>query len=197
VGRSDLREGTFMTSPDLVVNGEDTGNWFKAIGGDESVPAWAQREVAELFVTQMAKDADRAEVEEVIQQPRSGDFGLMVPKTKIYFRLSGGHKDAAVFLAGLLATLLTHGAAATVLAPGIASLWTRVSKLSNDQRAMFAVMQQVAEQKSLSLYKDRIPQEDILAAWPSQMRQQGLRLLADLEEVGVVKRAGDEWKAVL
>jgi hypothetical protein len=58
-------------------------------------------------------------------------------------------------------------------------------------------MQQVAEQKSLSLYKDGIPQKDILAAWPSEKRQQGLRLLADLEEAGVVKRAGDEWTAVL
>lgn len=186
-----------MTSPDLVVNGEDTGNWFKAIGADENVPAWAQREVAELFVTQIAKDAERAELEEVIQQPRPGDFGVLVPKTKIYFRLRGVHKDAAIFLAGLLATLLTHGAAAPVIAPAVASLWTRVSKLTNDQRAMFAVMQQVAEQKSLSLYEDRIPQADILAAWPSEKRQQGLRLLADLEESGVVKRAGDEWTAVL
>jgi hypothetical protein len=111
--------------------------------------------------------------------------------------LRGVHKDAAVFLAGLLATLLTHGAAAPVIAPAVVSLWTRVSKLTNDQRAMFAVVQQVAEQKSLSLYKDRIPQDDILAAWPSEKRQQGLRLLADLEEAGVAKRAGDEWTAVL
>jgi hypothetical protein len=186
-----------VTSSDLVVNGEDTDSWFQAIGADQNVPAWVQTEVAKLFVAQIASDADRAEIQKMNRDPRPGDYGALIPKTRIYVRVRGIHKDAAVFLAGLLATLVTHGAAVPVVAPGVVSLWTRVSLLTSDQRAMFAVIQRVAEQKSLSFYKDWIPQEEILAAWPNGNRQQALRLLAELKEAGAITGTGNEWKAVL
>lgn len=186
-----------MTSSDLVVNGEDTASWFKAIGADENVPAWVQKEVAELFAAQIATDADdTAKTRKDNPAPRPGGYGVPVGKTKIYVQVRGIHKDAAVFLAGLLATLVTHGAAAPVIAPGVVSLWNRVSVLTSDQRAMFGVMHEVAAQKSLSIYKNYISQEEILAAWPNGNRKEGLRLLADLKEAGAVTQAGEEWKAV-
>jgi hypothetical protein len=189
-----------VTSSDLVVSGKDTGSWFKVIGADENVPAWVQAEVAKHFVAEVAGDAnmaDRAEIRVVLPDLPPGTLGLLIPKTKIYLRVSGIHKDAAVFLAGLLATLVTHGAAVPVIAPGVVGLWTRFSRLTSEQVAMLEVMQRVAEQKSLSLHEDWIPQEDILAAWPTEKRQQGLRLLADLKEAGAISGTGDEWRIVL
>jgi hypothetical protein len=62
---------------------------------------------------------------------------------------------------------------------------------------MLAHMQHVAEQQSLSMHEDWIPQADIMAAWPTAKRQQGLRLLADLQEAGAITGTSDEWKVVL
>ena len=186
-----------MTSADFGVNGEDVDSWFEAIGADENVPEWVQAEVAKLFVQEVAKFADRAEIQKVKQVRRPGDYGVLIPKTKIYVRLRGIHKDAAVLAAGLLATLVSHGAMLPVLLPGGVGVWARVSMLTSDQRAMLAVMRHVAEQKSLSIYKSSIPQDDILAAWPTAEHQQGLRLLAELKEAGAITEIGSEWKAVL